>query len=220
MIKVKMELQKRTDSQVIDLLELVATKIEGNATFPAPPVAPDTLTDDADAIEALIDQRDALLLQAQQVTLQIRAARDKGEADLNATANYVEGIINKIVPPATSVDPVVAAAQALSAGLDVADGSSPVGPMPKVTGLTATQGDEDGEVDLQWASIRRGLQNYEGSQTEDPTGQTGWEHSFIASKSKTSVPGLVSGKRYWFRVRAIGAEGPGPWSDPASKVAP
>jgi hypothetical protein len=28
------------------------------------------------------------------------------------------------------------------------------------------------------------------------------------------------GKRYWFRVAAVGTEGPGPFSEPATKVAP
>ena len=31
--------------------------------------------------------------------------------------------------------------------------------------------------------------------------------------------GLISGTQYWFRVRAVGAAGPGPWSDPATKRA-
>jgi hypothetical protein len=32
--------------------------------------------------------------------------------------------------------------------------------------------------------------------------------------------GLASGQRVWVRVRAIGAAGPGPWSDPATKIVP
>ena len=40
------------------------------------------------------------------------------------------------------------------------------------------------------------------------------------TKSKATVTGLTSGTKYWFRVRAIGATGPGPWSDPATKIAP
>jgi hypothetical protein len=68
--------------------------------------------------------------------------------------------------------------------------------------------------------IKRGLKSYIGEQTEDPAGQTGWTHAFVVTKSSASVPGLISGKRYWFRVTALGAAGQGPWSDPATKVAP
>ena len=42
----------------------------------------------------------------------------------------------------------------------------------------------------------------------------------MVTKSKATVSGLATGTKYWFRVRAIGAAGPGPWSDPATKVAP
>lgn len=220
MIKIKLELQKLADEEVVGRLTLVAGKLAGNATFPEVPVPSDTLTADASAMSDLLSQRQALLEQAQQLTLQIRTARNKAEADLNQDAGYVEGVINKIVPPATSVDPVVAAEKARSAGMDVAAERTPVGPMPKIDGLTVTQGDSDGELDLTWNPIKRGLNSYEGELTEDVAGQTGWEHSFTAGRSKTEVTGLTSGKRYWFRVRAHGAAGPGPWSEPATKVAP
>jgi hypothetical protein len=33
------------------------------------------------------------------------------------------------------------------------------------------------------------------------------------------VTGLTSGKKYWFRVRAVGTAGFSGWSDPAVKMA-
>lgn len=36
----------------------------------------------------------------------------------------------------------------------------------------------------------------------------------------TTISGLTSGVRYWFRVAAIGASGQSGWSDPATKIAP
>jgi hypothetical protein len=59
-----------------------------------------------------------------------------------------------------------------------------------------------------------------GTYPSPPAGQTGWRHAFVVTKSSASVPGLVSGKRHWFRVAALGAAGQGPWSDPATKTAP
>ena len=41
-----------------------------------------------------------------------------------------------------------------------------------------------------------------------------------STKSSTTVKNLTSGTKYWIRVAAFGAAGQGPWSDPATKVAP
>jgi hypothetical protein len=38
----------------------------------------------------------------------------------------------------------------------------------------------------------------------------------VASGKSGVVPGLVSGAKYWFRIRASNAHGPGPWSQLAS----
>jgi hypothetical protein len=77
-----------------------------------------------------------------------------------------------------------------------------------------------GEVDLQWNPIRRGLKSYIIEKTTDAGAATGWTHAGISTKSKTSISGLTSGTRYWFRVAAVGTAGQGPWSDPATKTAP
>ena len=75
-------------------------------------------------------------------------------------------------------------------------------------------------MDLRWNAIKRGLQNTLVELTDDPTGQTGWRFALNSRKSTATIKGLTSGKRYWFRVTAEGAAGPGPASDPATKVAP
>ena len=66
----------------------------------------------------------------------------------------------------------------------------------------------------------RGLQTYVIELTEDPTGLTGWRNVGITKKSNHTITGLVSGRRYWVRVAAVGAAGQGPWSEVATKVAP
>ncbi len=49
------------------------------------------------------------------------------------------------------------AAAITSAGMAVAGGTSmPVGALPKIDGLTATQGDSADEIDLSWNPIKRG----------------------------------------------------------------
>jgi len=53
----------------------------------------------------------------------------------------------------------------------------------------------------------------------DPLGGT-WTQFDLCTASKITVTGLVSGKKYWFRVAAKGTGAQGPWSDPAQKMAP
>ena len=220
MIKIKLQLQKLTDVELVEYTKLVGLKLTTNANFSTPPVVAATLTTDATSLDSLLQSRMSLESQVQQLTLQIRTAREKCESDLNLDAAYVEQIINTPVPPAVIVDPVVAASKAQSAGMDVASAATPVGPMPKVEGLKTTQGDSNGEIDLAWNPIKRGLNNYLVEATDDVTGQTGWHNIATPTKSSATATGLTSGHRYWFRVAANGTAGPGPWSEPNTKVAP
>ena len=118
------------------------------------------------------------------------------------------------------IDPAWRKARIVGAGMEPADEPTPVGPMPKIAGLVATQGDGDGMIDLHWNPVKRGLKSYIVERTSDPAGQTGWGNADVVTKSSAVISGLVSGTRYWFRARAIGSAGPGPWSDAATKVAP
>jgi hypothetical protein len=100
------------------------------------------------------------------------------------------------------------------------DTATPVGAMPKVEGLTATAGDAEGTIGLARNAIPRGLQNFLIELTEDPAGQTGWRLATNSRKSSAVITGLTSGQRYWLCVTTEGAAGPGPASNPATKVAP
>jgi hypothetical protein len=213
-LKTKLDLSNLTDQEILDLARLVTDSMNGNATFPAPNPPLTDLAAQREDINTLIGQRADLLQQAQTLTIQIRDARNRLEAALNAEAGYVEDTVK-------NMGDEQAAAAITSAGMTVAASTGgAVGPMPKVEGLTATQGDADGEIDLAWNRIPRGLQNYIIEITEDATGLAGWKFAQNSRKSSATVKNLTSGKRYWFRVTAEGAEGPGPASDPVTKVAP
>ena len=213
----KLELDTLADAQVPPLATLIVTSMStapGLTTFPAPSPALTVLTAQAKTMTDDLAARDALLQQAQTLTLKIRADRDALSASLGSESTYVDGVVAKL--PADQQ-----AAAITSAGIQVAgDSGTPVGPMPPVVGLTATSGDADGEIDLAWNAIRRGLQNYFIEITDDPAGQTGWHFAANSRKSSAQITGLTSGKRYWFRVTAEGAAGPGPASNAATKVAP
>lgn len=213
-VKSKLELNLLGDQEVIDLGRLIVTSMNANATFPAPDPALKDITTEIDAFGKLLEQRADLLQKAQTLTLQIRATRNQIEGDLNAESIYVDGVVEGLPP-----EDEAAAIKSAGMGTAAQSGTS-IGLLPKVDGLIATQGDLDGGIDLSWNPVKRGLKIYLVELTDDPGGQTGWRFAKNATKSKTAITGLVSGKRYWFRVSAEGAAGTGPASETATKVAP
>ena len=215
-VKVKLDLGRLSDNEFMAKAEGIVTSMTGNANFTTPAPALANITTAVEAMRDLINERLALLSQMTEKTVAIRAQRDAAADILIAEGEYVQDIanasVNPLNPPAAIIE---------SAGMDVADSNgTAVGAMPAVEGLTATAGDADGEVDLHWTAIRRGLKSYIIEKTEDPAALTGWGLATISTKSSATISGLTSGKRYWFRVAAIGAAGQGPWSPVATKTAP
>ena len=50
--------------------------------------------------------------------------------------------------------------------------------------------------------------------------RNGFAHGFPFPQSSGTITGLPSGTRIYTRIRAIGPNGPGPWSDLAGKMVP
>jgi hypothetical protein len=93
-----------------------------------------------------------------------------------------------------------------------------VGPMPTVANLNATTGDFAGTVDLTWDKVP-GARTYNIQLTTTPNDDASFKLVSASVRSSYTVTGLTSGTKYWFRVAAVGTAGPGPWSDPAEKMA-
>jgi hypothetical protein len=104
------------------------------------------------------------------------------------------------------------AAALQSGGWQLRGTAAPIGPLPAPANLSATGGDQEGEVDLGWQPVN-GRDTYLAEHATSATGP--WTQFYVGKKSSATATGLTSGTLYWFRVRAIGAAGPGPWSDPA-----
>ena len=106
-----------------------------------------------------------------------------------------------------------------SAGMTVRSAAARIGALSVPTDLTATEGDKEGEIDLSWDRVH-GAKSYVIQSTLSMTDTPVWASAGVATKSSFTTTGLASGKRHWFRVAAVGAAGQGPWSDPATKIAP
>ena len=137
-----------------------------------------------------------------------KTKNDAMVAGLNAEASTAEG--------ATAGD----ATKLLLLNFELTDPpAGSVGELEKVTELTVSGGDNDGELDPQWHPDRD-ADSFEVQTTATVNDAASWVHRATTTKSKITLTGLPSGTRQWVRVRAIGAAGPGPWSDPVSKMVP
>ncbi|MBK7555695.1 MAG: fibronectin type III domain-containing protein [Flavobacteriales bacterium] len=105
----------------------------------------------------------------------------------------------------------------LSAGYPTRKPAEPVGPMGKPGDLRATANKLVGVIDLRWKSVK-GRMFYEAQINDvDINVEVNWKPLKNLSDNMYKVTGLESGKAFSFRVRAVGAAGPGPWSDPATE---
>ncbi|MCG3148062.1 MAG: hypothetical protein PCFJNLEI_01504 [Verrucomicrobiae bacterium] len=184
-----------------------AGTIEGTAVLgaPLPPEAAEVTTK-TDALEFARDKKAAADNAAKLATQELSAAE---RAWNTALADYGRLVGTKSGGVAAKIN---------ACGLDVAGTPTPIGEMPQVLNLVATIGDLTGEVDLAW-NPAKGSKTYIVQHCEDPLGGA-WTQFDLCTASKITVTGLVSGKKYWFRVAAKGsAPGQGPWSDPALSMA-
>jgi hypothetical protein len=77
--------------------------------------------------------------------------------------------------------------------------------------LTGTSG----EVQALCDSVAR-AKTYQLQFTQDPNGGTWSDGGTFGNTRGMIIKGLTRAKDYWVRVRAIGPDGPGAWSDPAT----
>lgn len=112
-------------------------------------------------------------------------------------------------------------AKILSANLHVEEGRRlfSFGGAGDVEVLTASAGDEPGEIDLAWDPAPR-ASGYEVELAHDLQDEEPWEQIGATTKSKITIEKLSKHTAYWFRVRAVNDRGAGDWSEPVMKMAP
>ena len=204
MAKIKLDLTNLSVNDLIQKLTDIAAAMTGNATFTSIAAKTTALVTAKTALKTANDDSEAAnQVAAQKITLR-DTARVGAEDAARTLAAAAEGVTSD-------------AAELQSGGWDLRGVPTPVGPLPAPASLAATGGDQEGEVDLSWDAIPRGVQTFLAEQAPAPTGP--WTQFYVGKVSKCTASGLTSGTQYWFRVRAVGAAGPGPWSDPATKRA-
>lgn len=205
MKKPKLELQNKTDAELNAFAGSVLTGLTGNPHFPSPDPE---LSELSDAITEFHDAHQDFIVKQSGAKTATALKKQKRKA--------LEGVLNDL---AGFVDRKAKGEEAkiLSANMPVRDDRTPIGELPPPANLSATYGDHPGEVDLLWDPVK-------GTRTYDVEyrlhdGPSEWARFASVSPSRATVTGLEPGAEYAFRVRAVGAAGPGPWSDEAVKRA-
>ena len=105
-----------------------------------------------------------------------------------------------------------------SAGFSVRAEHTPPSPLPAPTDLQAVASEFAGSADLSW-QLDRDARSFQIERADDAA-ELVFRQIATATKKSASVNSMVSGKKYWFRVAAVGPAGLGPWSDPVALFAP
>jgi len=206
--KTKLNFRNLSVSAKIAKAKQIVAALTGNPNFsnPNPPLA--DITAVIMKTETKLSERDA----AQQLA-------KTNTTTLNRFVDELDGVISQI---GGYVDSVAGGDEAkiLSTGFDTrAAPTATSQPLPPPSALDTTIGDRDGELDASWDTVA-GAKSYVIETSEDPPTPTSWKHFGVSTKSRFTIKGLQSGKRYWIRVAAINSAGQSGWSDPATKIAP
>jgi len=200
------DLNLETDAELENFAQGIIAALTGNAHFPTPTPTLASVTDAIDAYSVTLQTiaaRQSALREAFTLKEQARAVVVQ---QLTYLANYVE-----IASQGNE-------AKIESAGMGVRSPAVPVGVPSMVTNLAAALSDFPGAVDLN-RDPTTGANSYE-VQCKLHEDAAQWTTFKIVTSSRITVDGLTPGSLYAFQVRAVGAAGPGPWSDEAVKRAP
>ena len=207
MAKIKLNLKSLSTPEKIARARQIVTALTDNKNFPAPKPSLAQVTTDIDAVEQRNNEVQAKRAAAKAATSELYQTEAVLDRTLTQLAAYVESV---------SGDDEV---KINSAGLETRAPRSPSVDLAAPGNLSASAGDHDGEIDLHWDKIVN-ARSYIVEQSPDPPSETTWTNAAVVVKSQTTVEGLTSGRKYWFRVAAVGATGQSGWSNPAAKIAP
>ncbi len=212
MASLKLNLARLNPTQLIELADLVIPKLA-----PAAPATP-PIANLAAKVAALTAKRNAAKT-ANDAFESAKAALTNLKETRDAAADGLRlehGAMGKAVESEAKGSPVMLSAS----GYAMSGPSTPATTPPaQVKNLALTAGDADGSINAQWDSDPLAAAYEAQCTTQNPiTGP--WATLAQPTASFCTIDAQQSGSRCWVRVRALGAKGPGPWSDPATKIVP
>jgi hypothetical protein len=207
MTKVKLNLRSLSTTEKVAKARQIVSALTGNADFATPQPSLAQVTAAADNLETAYAEAQTARQTAVTKTSIMRDREDALEGILRQLAAYIESVSGD---DDTKI---------LSAGVSVKSPTIASSEVTAPTGLSTSQGDHDGEIDLTWDKVRN-AKSYIVERSSDPPSATSWKHETVSLKSSATISNLTSGTRYWFRVAAVMSGGQSGWSDPSTKIAP
>jgi hypothetical protein len=204
MAHIALQLAKKKLDEKLVLCQTFETKLPGKANVPT---AKPTVLELTGKRTAIIAKR-ADLAGTRALVLQL-------EGDL---ANLEKDLDGLLTTEAATIESATAGDEAkiLTTGAPIRGHPQPVGPVGAPQDLSASGGDMEGTIDAHWTP-EKGAVTYTGEYSLGPTGP--FTQFYVGSKSSATATGLTSGTIYYLRVKAVGANGPDPWSDIAQRRA-
>jgi len=195
-------LKRLSNSQLIALARGIYSAMTGNLRFITP--SPSLVSYLAD----IVNMETAMSATAggPLKTATIQVFRNILELSSTSLGGYVETIAN--------LDVSTASETILSAGMRV----KRVSVLPPNDFRVKIDGAVPGEAKLRTKAVKRGTFQFQCSQT--PSDDASWVTLYVGTKASCTATGLVSGKRYYFRVTYVDKNGTHPWSTIINIVIP
>jgi hypothetical protein len=203
MARVKLDHKDLATPAFVTRMEEISAAMTGNAVFTSLAANVTAFNTKVATLATKNSAYETAVLACKTAMTERDDARTAAEDSARALASASEGVTSD-------------AAELQSGGWHLRGEAAPVGPMPAPQNVSATAGDLDGEVDLSWEPVS-GRDTYIAEHSTSATGP--WTQFYVGKKSSCTATGLVSATMYWFRIRAVGTAGPGPWSDITQKRA-
>ena len=207
MARIRLNLRSLSVTDKIAKGRQIVTAMTNNTNFPNPSPPLTEITASLDELT----QAFALVQSAKSEVSTRVVTQDNSEAKLDQLltqlAGYVESVAGRDDTLITSVGMETKAVPS----------AATVPSVPQA--LAANAGEHEGEINLLWKAVPK-ARSYIIEFSLDPATASSWTHVGIATSASKVVSNLTSGKRYWFRVAAVGAGGQSGWSEHATKVVP
>jgi len=206
MSRIKLNLRQAIPDKLQTGRQIIAAMTNNpNFANPQPP-----LTDVTTALSTLDEAYKAHQIAKSDARAKANVADDaeiQFDSQFRKLAAYVESIADK--------DETIIA----SAGMQTKAARTTPSTLSAPGALSAAAGHHEGEIDLTWKKVDNS-KSYIIQISPDPPSADSWGHAETVTVASKTIQNLTSGKKYWFRVAAIGSLGQSGWSEPATRIAP
>ncbi len=205
MATIKFDLSDKSIPERVEICTAIVDSIEGNVNY----TNPDPVLEDVRTVIKTLDSAYVLNLKdkSQNNTRAVKTATKALDDIMKDVVNYVQhtskGDESKI----------------RSANFEVKDKPSPRQPAQTPEGLKGAVSNKEGSVELSWKSSANS-RSYIIQMTLNPIDTTSWVLCATATTNKVTVSNLETGKKYWFRIAAMGVKNQqSDWSQPSPSIA-